>query len=74
MGIAQYVGASIEVVDRDSKKMRGDGATLFTSVKNKVGVDDVAELILAAWRTAGSPGKPGAVGDAGLRASGSSIS
>ena len=53
-------------MERDSKKMRGDGPTLFTSVKNIVGVDDVAQLILAAWRTAGSPGKPGPVGDEGL--------
>ncbi|RXW23412.1 hypothetical protein EST38_g2467 [Candolleomyces aberdarensis] len=61
--IAQYVGASLEVMDRDSKLMRGDGPTIFTSVKQDTGVDDVASLILAAWRTAGSPGTPGAVGD-----------
>lgn len=53
-------------MERDSKKMRGDGPTLFTSVKNGTGVYDVAQLILAAWRTSGSPGTPGAVGDAGL--------
>lgn len=62
--IAQYVGASIAVMERDSKLMRGDGPTLFTSVKNNAGVDDVAVLILAAWRAAGSPGKKGPVGDA----------
>lgn len=49
---------------RDSKLMRGDGPTLFTSVRQGTGVDDVATLILAAWRTAGSPGTPGAVGEA----------
>ncbi|KAL7279915.1 hypothetical protein ACG7TL_006324 [Trametes sanguinea] len=59
--LAPYVGASLEVMERDSKLMRGDGPTVFTSVKQGKGVDDVAELILAAWRTAGSPGKPGAV-------------
>ncbi|TFY81342.1 hypothetical protein EWM64_g2670 [Hericium alpestre] len=62
--IAQYVGASLEVMERDSKLMRGDGPTVFTSVKQGTGVDDVVALVLAAWRTAGSPGKPGAVGDA----------
>jgi urease accessory protein len=59
--IAQYVNASLEIMDRDSKLMRGDGPTIFCSVKEGKGVEDVANLILAAWRTAGSPGKPGAV-------------
>jgi urease accessory protein len=59
--IAQYVNASLEVMNRDSKLMRGDGPTIFCSVKEGKGVDDVANLILAAWRTAGSPGNPGAV-------------
>ena len=48
---------------RDSKKMRGDGPTIFTSVKEGTGVEDVVQLILAAWRTAGGPGSVGAVGD-----------
>ncbi|KAJ3529238.1 hypothetical protein NM688_g7881 [Phlebia brevispora] len=64
--LAPYVGASLEVMARDSKLMRGDGPTVFTSVKQGTGVDDVVDLVLAAWRTAGSPGKPGAVGDADL--------
>jgi len=59
--IAQYVNASLEIMDRDSKLMRGDGPTIFSSVKEGKGIDDVANLILAAWRTAGSPGKRGAV-------------
>ncbi|KAK7048139.1 putative urease accessory protein ureG-like protein, partial [Favolaschia claudopus] len=61
--LAPYVGASLEVMDRDSKLMRGDGPTVFTSVREHKGVQDVISLILAAWRTAGSPGKAGAVGD-----------
>ncbi|KAG6336266.1 hypothetical protein ID866_2820 [Astraeus odoratus] len=61
--IAVYVNASLEVMERDAKVMRGDGPTVFTSVKMGQNVDDVVDLILAAWRTAGSPGKPGAVGD-----------
>jgi urease accessory protein len=48
---------------RDSKFMRGDGPTIFTSIKNDESVDDVVELILGAWRTAGEPGTQGAVGD-----------
>ena len=64
--LAPLVGASLQVMERDSKTMRGDGPTLFTSVKDGVGVEDVAQLVLAAWRTAGSPGKEGPVGDEGL--------
>ena len=61
--LAPYVGASLDVMARDAKIMRGDGPTLFTSVKKNEGVEDVTQLILAAWRTAGSPGLPGPVGD-----------
>ena len=43
--------------------MRGDGPTVFTSVRENKGVEDVVNLILAAWRSAGSPGKPVPVGD-----------
>ncbi|EJD50568.1 urease accessory protein ureG [Auricularia subglabra TFB-10046 SS5] len=57
--LAALVSASIEVMDRDSKKMRGDGPTIFASVKQGTGVDDVVQVILAAWRSAGSPGTPG---------------
>ena len=61
--IAQYVNASLEIMDRDSKLMRGDGPTIFCSVKEGKGIDDVANLVLAGWRAAGSPGKPRAVED-----------
>jgi len=61
--LAPFVGADLEVMNRDSKLMRGDGPTLFTCVKKGKGVGDVIDLILAAWRAAGSPGLPGPVGD-----------
>ncbi|KAH7913426.1 urease accessory protein UreG [Hygrophoropsis aurantiaca] len=61
--IAEYVNASLAVMERDSKLMRGDGPTVFTSIKTGQNVDDVVELILAAWRTAGSPGKAEPVGE-----------
>jgi hypothetical protein len=44
-------------MDRDAKLMRGDGPTVFASVKEGKGVDDVVQLVLAAWRSAGCPGK-----------------
>ncbi|PKI84717.1 hypothetical protein MVES1_001403 [Malassezia vespertilionis] len=52
--IAQYVGASLEVMRRDADKMRDNGPTIFTSVKNGDGVDAVADLILAARRASGA--------------------
>ncbi|KIM78486.1 hypothetical protein PILCRDRAFT_824388 [Piloderma croceum F 1598] len=60
--LAPYVGASLQVMARDAKIMRGDGPTLFTSVREGKGVEDVVSLVLGAWRAAGSPGKEGAVG------------
>ncbi|KZP06103.1 urease accessory protein ureG [Athelia psychrophila] len=62
--LAPYVGASLEVMDRDAKLMRGDGPTIFTSVRQGTGVEDVVGLILGAWKGAGSPGKPEPVGSA----------
>lgn len=59
--IAEYVNASLEVMQRDARIMRGDGPTVFTSIKKNQGVEDVVDLILAAWRTAGNPGTPGPV-------------
>ena len=55
------LGAAYGFVCCDARLMRGDGPTVFTSVREGRGVDDVVDLILAAWRMAGSPGKPGAV-------------
>lgn len=57
------MGASLEVMDRDAKLMRGEGPTIFTSVRKGLGVDDVIDLVLAGWKAAGSPGKPGPVGN-----------
>lgn len=39
--IAQYVGADLDVMDRDSKKMRGDRPFLFCDLKSHKGLDDV---------------------------------
>jgi urease accessory protein len=60
--LAPFVDASLDVMARDSKLMRGDGPTVFASVKKGEGVPDVIDLILAAWKAAGSPGTAGAVG------------
>jgi urease accessory protein len=43
--IAQYVGSSLEVMERDSKKMRGDKPFIFTNVRGKEGIADVIKWI-----------------------------
>jgi len=48
--LAQLVGASLEVMERDSKKMRGDGPFLFAQVTNGVGVEQIANAVLAGWK------------------------
>jgi len=39
-------------MERDAKKMRGDGPFVFTQVTKGVGLDEVAEHLLGAWRKA----------------------
>jgi urease accessory protein len=46
--LAPAVGADLAVMDRDARRMRGDGPTIFAQVKHGVGVDAVVEHILAA--------------------------
>ena len=43
--LAPLVGASLEVMDRDARKMRGSRPFLFTNMKSGDGVAKVAEMI-----------------------------
>ncbi len=43
--LAAMVGASLEVMDRDSRRMRGERPFLFTSVRNDQGLDEVYQWI-----------------------------
>lgn len=43
--LAPHVGASLEVMDRDSKKMRGDKPFVFTNIRGKEGLDKVIAWI-----------------------------
>ncbi|MBC7984185.1 MAG: urease accessory protein UreG [Candidatus Obscuribacterales bacterium] len=44
--LAPYVGASLEVMDRDATKMRGDKPFVFTNMKTGHGLDAVVEFIV----------------------------
>jgi urease accessory protein len=44
--LAPHVGASLEVMDRDAKKMRGDKPFVFTNMKTGQGLDVVIEFIV----------------------------
>jgi len=50
--LAALVRADLGVMERDSRRMRGDGPFLFTQVINGVGVREVADQLLGAWRQA----------------------
>lgn len=44
--LAPYVGASLEVMDRDSKLMRGKKPFVFTNCKTGEGIDKLVQLIV----------------------------
>jgi len=43
--LAPYVGASLEVMDRDARKMRGDKPFIFSNLKAGEGVQDIISFI-----------------------------
>jgi urease accessory protein len=50
--LAEHVGASLEVMARDARAMRGDGPFVFAQAKHGVGLEAIVDAILGAWRTA----------------------
>ena len=45
MDLAPYVGADLGVMERDSKKMRGDKPFMFTNIRNRDGIVPVIDWI-----------------------------
>jgi urease accessory protein len=43
--LAPLVGASLEVMDRDAKRMRGERPFFFTNLRTGEGLDDVARFV-----------------------------
>jgi urease accessory protein len=50
--LAQAVGADLEVMARDTRRVRGEGPFVFAQVKHGVGVDEIIEHITHAWQHA----------------------
>jgi urease accessory protein len=50
--LAAAVGADLAIMERDAKKMRGNGPFLFAQVKHNVGVDGIVAHIIHQWQPA----------------------
>ncbi len=50
--LAPHVGADLSVMERDARKMRGEGPFVFTQVTKGVGLQEVVDNLLGAWRRA----------------------
>ncbi|BAZ86090.1 urease accessory protein UreG [Dolichospermum compactum] len=46
--LAPYVGADLNVMERDAKKMRGDKPFIFTNLKTQTGLGDVIQFVNSA--------------------------
>jgi urease accessory protein len=55
--LAPFVGASLEVMDRDAKKMRGTRPFVFANIRAGTGVAEIADFVIA---TGGLPVKESA--------------
>ncbi|TLD28463.1 hypothetical protein PspLS_03164 [Pyricularia sp. CBS 133598] len=52
--LAEIVGADLGVMERDARKMREGGPTVFAQVKKSVGLEHIVTLILSAWKASGA--------------------
>ncbi len=60
--IAEYVHASLEVMERDSKKMRGERPFVFANLYDGVGLEEIISFILKqGMLPERRPGKPNSI-------------
>jgi urease accessory protein len=50
--LAEFVGASLDVMADDARAMRGDGPIVFAQARNGVGIPAIVESLIVAWRRA----------------------
>ncbi|CAG2194780.1 ureG [Mytilus edulis] len=48
--LAEAVGADLKVMERDAAMMRQSGPTLFTQAKNMIGIPEICDLIMTAYK------------------------
>jgi len=56
--LAPYVGASLEVMERDARRMRGERPFVFTNLREGRGLDDVVAFIEREGMLAERPARP----------------
>jgi urease accessory protein len=44
--LAPYVGASLEVMERDARRMRGERPFVFTNLREGLGVEEIARFVI----------------------------
>ncbi|MDP6712760.1 MAG: urease accessory protein UreG [Nitrospinaceae bacterium] len=44
--LAPHVGASLDIMERDTRKMRGENPFIFTNLKNNAGADQIEKFIV----------------------------
>jgi urease accessory protein len=54
--LAPLVGADLDVMARDSQRMRGSGPFLFTQVTKGIGVAEIANAVISGWKSARTAG------------------
>src|SRR5688572_26564662 len=50
--LASLIGADLDVMARDSRRMRGAGPVVFAHVTNGIGSQEIAKELLNSWRAA----------------------
>ncbi|GAB1736055.1 hypothetical protein D0862_03127 [Hortaea werneckii] len=60
--LAELIGADLGVMERDARKIREGGPTIFAQVKNGTGVNHIVDLIVSAWKSSGASAARGTNG------------